>query len=223
VQAYTRTGVRGSAEKSSHRVAERQFQIERLRRIELPADTLDLARFLIGKTLVHELATGRISGRIVETEAYPPGDAAGHAFRGETPRNRSLFLERGHAYVHFAYGSCWLINVTSEQPGLGGGVLLRALELVEGVEPVQRRAGTKTRFSDLARGPGRLTWAMRIDKRYDGKDLCGNGRLWLGTPVWKRKAIGASVRIGISRAIDRHFRFYERGNPCVSGPARLRS
>ncbi len=223
MQAYTRTAVRGSAEKPSRAAGSRHFQIKRLRRRSLPADTLELTQFLIGKTLVHELATGRITGRIVETEAYPPGDAAGHAFRGPTPRNRSLFLRRGHAYVHFAYGSCWLINVTSEKPGIGGGVLLRALELLEGVERVQRRVGRKARLCDLARGPGRLAWAMRIDKRYDGKDLCGDGPLWLGTAVWRRKVIGASVRIGISRAADRRFRFYECGNTCVSGPARLRT
>jgi len=77
-----------------------------LQRSELPSATLELAHFLIGKMLVHDLPQGRISGRIVETEAYPPGDAAGHAFRGQTPANRSLFLRRGHADVHFAYGSC---------------------------------------------------------------------------------------------------------------------
>ena len=115
----------------------RRFRLRRLRRSELPTGTLQLARFLIGKTLVHDLPEGRISGRIVETEAYPPGDAAGHAFRGQTPRNRSLFLERGHAYVYFAYGVHWLLNVSSELPGVGAGVLLRALELLEGVDLVQ--------------------------------------------------------------------------------------
>ena len=72
---------------------------------ELPEDTVELARFLIGKVLVRESSDGVSSGRIVETEAYPIGDAAGHAFRGETARNRSLFLRRGYAYVYLAYGS----------------------------------------------------------------------------------------------------------------------
>jgi hypothetical protein len=67
----------------------------RLRRSELPVDTIELARYLIGKTLVHDLAEGRVSGRIVETEAYPVGDAAAHSFRGQTPRNRSLFSGAG--------------------------------------------------------------------------------------------------------------------------------
>jgi DNA-3-methyladenine glycosylase len=197
--------------------------VGRLRRSELPRATLELARFLIGKTLVHDLPEGRISGRIVETEAYPPGDAAGHAFRGQTSANRSLFLRRGHAYVHFAYGSCWLINVTSEMPGIGAGVLLRALEPLEGIGLMQRNNRKAPRLCDLARGPGRLASALRIDKRYDGADLCGKGPLWLGTAASPAKAVGKSVRIGITREAERRFRFYERGNPCVSGPSRFRT
>jgi DNA-3-methyladenine glycosylase len=197
--------------------------IRRLRRNELPTETLELAQFLIGKTLVHDVPEGRLIGRIVETEAYPPGDAAGHAFRGLRPRNRSLFLKRGHAYVHFAYGSCWLINVSSEIRGIGGGVLLRALEPLQGIELMRQGNPRAARDHDLARGPGRLATAFGIDKRYDGVDLCGPGPLWLGTAPWPPKSIGESVRIGITREADRLFRFYERGNPCVSGPARLRS
>src|SRR5579863_9037663 len=96
---------------------EPSLRIRRLRRSELPADTIELARYLIGKTLVHELPHGRMSGRIVETEAYPVGDRAAHAFRGETPSNRSLFLPYGHAYVYFTYGSCFMMNVSSEAAG----------------------------------------------------------------------------------------------------------
>jgi DNA-3-methyladenine glycosylase len=199
----------------------RRFRVRRLRRSELPAGTLQLARFLIGKTLVHDLPEGRISGRIVETEAYPPGDAAGHAFRGETPRNHSLFLKRGHAYVYFAFGLYWLLNVSSELPGVGAGVLLRGLELLEGVDLAQNANRKTARLCDLARGPGRLTVAMRVDKRYDGVDLCSAGPLWLGTAVRPPQSIGETVRIGITRDVERRFRFYERGSPCVSGPSRL--
>ncbi|TJX39128.1 MAG: 3-methyladenine DNA glycosylase, partial [Mesorhizobium sp.] len=95
-----------------------------LAREELPDDTAALARYLIGK----------VSGRIVETEAYVAGDAAGHGFRGMTPRNRSLFLERGHAYVYLAYGISFMLNVSSEAQGTGTGVLIRALEPLEGIE-----------------------------------------------------------------------------------------
>ena len=199
------------------------LRIRRLRRSELPVKTIALAQFLIGKTLVHELPAGRMSGRIIETEAYPPGDAAGHAFRGERPRNLSLFLRPGHAYVPFSHGSCYLINVTSEKPGVGGGVLLRALEPLEGLERMRHGRRKKGRLVCITKGPGCLTAAMRIDKRYDGLDLCDAGPLWLGTPARPPGTIGRSTRIGISRDAHRKIRFYERGNPCVSGPAAMRS
>ena len=194
--------------------------LHRLRRAELPADTAALARFLIGKTLVHDHPAGRMSGRIVETEAYVVGDAAGHAFRGQTQRNRSLFLERGHAYVYFIYG-CWhALNVSAETAGVGAGVLLRALEPLEGVALMQRRRGV-VRPVDIARGPGRLAAALDIAARLDGVDLCARGPLWLGSPVRPVGPVGRGTRIGISREIERKLRFFERDNAFVSGPRRL--
>ena len=199
-------------------VSERR--VRHLRREELPVDTVELARFLIGKTLVHDLETDRMSGRIVETEAYVVGDASGHAFRGPTPGNRSLYLERGHAYVYLAYGSSYLLNVTSEAPGIGAGVLLRALEPLEGIALMQARRRT-TGLLDLARGPGRLCAAMAIDKTHDGVDLCVGESLWLGPAVRRTGPIRESARIGLTREAERMLRFYESGNPFVSGPKRL--
>jgi len=195
-------------------------RIRRLRRSELPSDTIELARYLIGKTLVHKLSRVRLSGRIVETEAYTVGDAAGHAFRGETPSIRSLFLPRGYAYVYFTYGSSFMMNVSSEEAGVGAGVLVRALEPLEGIGFMERRRGTH-RLLDLARGPGRLAQAMDIDRRYDGVDLCSAETLWLGSAVRRAGRIGASIRIGITRDVHRIHRFYECGSPFVSGPKRL--
>jgi len=192
-----------------------------LRRAELPVDTADLACYLIGKTLVHDLHRGRLSGRIVETEAYVVGDAAAHAFIGRTPRNQSLFLERGHAYVYFIYGNWYSVNVAGETAGVGAGVLLRALEPLEGIALMRRRRPGAS-MHDLARGPGRLATAMHIDQRHDGLDLCAKGVLWLGSAVKQTGPIGKSVRIGITKEAQRLLRFYERGNPCVSGPKRLR-
>jgi DNA-3-methyladenine glycosylase len=198
-------------------------RVRRLRRAELPVDTIKLARFLIGKTLVHDLPQGRLSGRIVETEAYPVGDAAGHAFTGHSRANNSLFLARGTGYVRFTYGSCWLFNVASETPGVGAGVLIRALEPLDGI-PWMERHRRVSRLLDLARGPGRLAEALNIDKRFDGIDLCSRrSRIWLGAATRATGAIGVSTRIGISRAAHRRLRFYERQNPFVSGPLRLRS
>jgi DNA-3-methyladenine glycosylase len=191
--------------------------VEPLRRAELPVDTIELAQYLIGKTLVHNLPTARLSGVIVETEGYPPGDAAGHAFRGKTRGNQSLFLGPGYCYVYFTYGSSFMVNVTSEEPGVGAGVLLRALEPLEGIEIMQRfRKMTRTR--DIARGPGRLAQAMQIDKRYDGVDLCAGEALWLGTAARRIGPICSSTRIGLTREVHRKRRFFESGNPYVSGP-----
>jgi len=198
------------------------LRIRRLRRSELPYETVELARFLIGKTIVRELQNERLCGRIVETEAYLVGDAACHAFRGPTPRNRSLFLRHGHAYVYFVYGSHFMLNVSSEGPGTGAGVLLRAIEPLEGIEWMQRRRRT-VRILDLARGPGRLAAAFRVNNRLDGVDLCAAGDLWLGTAVRPTGPIGVSVRIGITKDAELPLRFYERGNPFVSGPKKLRN
>ena len=159
---------------------------------------------------------GRVSGRIVETEAYVVGDAAWHAYRGMTPRNRSLFLERGHAYVYLAYGVSFMLNVSSEASGIGAGVLVRALEPVEGVAIMRQNRGVE-RLRDLARGPGRLAQALRIDRSLDGLDLCATGPLWLADDETEPGAIGKSVRIGITREADRVLRFYLRGSPFVSG------
>lgn len=197
------------------------LRIRPLRRADLPTDTIELARYLIGKTLVHDLPRVRLSGRIVETEAYPVGDAAGHAFGGRTPSRSSLFLPHGHAYVYFTYGSCFMMNVSSEITGVGAGVLVRALEPLEGLRFMQRRRGT-TRLLDLTRGPGRLAQAMDIDKRKDGLNLCAGRVLWLGAAIRSGGPIGESVRIGINREVHRLYRFYERGSPFVSGPKLLR-
>jgi DNA-3-methyladenine glycosylase len=205
---------------SSPKVAERAAP-PRLSRRALPRDTAALARFLIGKTLVHEVGGTRLAGRIVETEAYlGVSDAASHAFRGETRRNRSMFLARGHAYVYIAYG-CWpSLNVASAESGVGEAVLLRALEPLEGMEAMRRnRPGAHD--LDLARGPGRLAAAMGVSLAHDGIDLCGESSLYLAAAVGKTGAVVVTQRIGISKDAHLPLRFFERGNRFVSGPRRL--
>jgi DNA-3-methyladenine glycosylase len=187
-----------------------------LDRRELPVDTAQLARFLIGKMLMRTLDEGVAGGRIVETEAYGIGDPAGHAWRGMTPRNRVLFLERGLAYVYLAYGTSFMTNVSSEARGVGAGVLIRAIEPTHGISRMERNRGTG-RVRDLARGPGRLSAALAIDRRLDGIDLCQAGPLWLGTDGRAADEIGQSKRIGITRAADSPLRFFVLGNRFVSG------
>ena len=196
-------------------------RIRRLYLRDLPLDTVELAKFLIGKSLVHEVRQGRLSGRIVETEAYLVGDAAAHSFRGITPRNKSLFLARGHAYVYFCYGNHFMLNVSGGKEGIGTGILIRAVEPLEGITNMKRTRHTK-QILDLARGPGRVASAFRINLKLDGLNLVdGKGALWLGSAVRKTGPIGESIRIGITKDADRILRFYELGSPFVSGPKRL--
>ncbi|WP_284947478.1 DNA-3-methyladenine glycosylase [Acidisoma cladoniae] len=194
--------------------------IRPLARSDLPIDTTSLARFLIGRVVLRRLPEGVVSGRIVETEAYVVGDAAGHAYRGMTPRNRALFLAPGHAYIYVAYGISNMLNVSSEIAGVGAGVLIRALEPLDGIAIMKDNRGI-TRPRDLARGPGRLTAALRIDRACDGLDLCQEGPFWLGSDDHASGEIGQSIRIGISKEADRLLRFYLRENPFVSGPKSL--
>jgi len=191
-------------------------EVRRLSRASLPNDAAELARYLIGKTIVRKIGRSRMSGRIVETEAYPPGDRSGHAHRGRTASNQTLFLDRGFAYVYFIYGTSYMLNVTAEERGVGAGVLLRAIEPLEGISLMNRLRKTD-KLRDLARGPGRLAAALQIDKRLDGVDLCANALLWLGTAVRESAHIRKTVRIGITREVHRRLRFFEAGSPFVSG------
>jgi len=194
-----------------------------LRRAEVPEDTVALARFLIGTILVQDEPDGvRLAARIVETEAYVPGDAASHAYRGRTARNGTMFLKRGHAYVYLIYGISHCLNVSSEPAGTGAAVLIRAAQPLLGLEFMERRRGTKV-HTDLARGPGRLAQAFALDRSHDGLDLFARaGALWLaaGDPP---AALGESTRIGLSRETERLLRFYEPGSPYVSGTKLQRS
>jgi DNA-3-methyladenine glycosylase len=192
-------------------------EIRPLSRASLPTDTAELARYLIGKTVVRKAGRSRMSGRIVETEAYPPGDRSGHSYNGRTARNQSLFLGTGFAYVYFIYGTSYMLNVSAEAPGVGAGVLLRAIEPLEGIDLMKQLRKTG-KLRDLARGPGRLAAALQIDRRLDGVDLCVSGPLWLGTAVRETAQIGTTLRIGITHEVERPLRFFEVGSPYVSGP-----
>jgi DNA-3-methyladenine glycosylase len=194
--------------------------VERIARSSVPRDTIALARWLLGKVLVSKVRGGQVSGRIAETEAYLQREAACHTFRGMTPRNRSLFLEPGHAYVYLCYGTSYMLNVSSEAAGVGEGVLLRALQPLTGIERM-RRGRKHVRLADLARGPGRLAAAMQVDLRHDGLDLFTGPQLWIGSDGYEVPNIGVSVRIGLTKAADEHLRFFIAGSAHLSGSRTL--
>jgi DNA-3-methyladenine glycosylase len=194
--------------------------IERISRTVVPSDTVALARYLLGKVLVRESEGPVAAGRIVETEAYLPHDPACHAFRGMTPRNRSLFLELGHAYVYLCYGTSYLLNVSSEAGGIGAGVLLRALQPLCGFEHMLLNS-KQSKLTDVARGPGRLTAALRVDRRHDGLNLFAAEQLWIGSDGHDIGSIRESVRIGITKAADRRLRYFAAESRYVSGPRKL--
>jgi DNA-3-methyladenine glycosylase len=194
--------------------------LERLAAAELPVETRALAQALLGCVLVHDSEDGLTAGRIVETEAYLPGDPACHAFRGKTARNATLFGPPHRAYVYLIYGTSFCFNLSSEPDGEGAGVLVRALEPVEGLELMGARRGTGV-TRDLCRGPGRLCQALGIDRSSDGVDLFEHPRLWLAEKNGTSYRIRSSRRIGLTQAADRRLRFYEAGNRFVSGPLHL--
>jgi DNA-3-methyladenine glycosylase len=205
----------------TQRVNPRTLHVVPLSRDELPVDTVELARFMVRRYLVHDLPEGRICGRIVETEAYPVGDSTSHAFPGRRAYNGSLFLERGHAYVRLTYGTAYMLNMSSEREDVGAGILIRAIEPLEGIALMEaRRPGVPLR--DLARGPGRLTAALGIGQSFDGADLCTGKGLWIGKGVGQiDPRVAATKRIGLSREMHSLLRFYVPGSPYVSGPRRL--
>jgi DNA-3-methyladenine glycosylase len=166
----------------------------------------------------------RLAGRIVEVEAYEPGDPASHGFRRRTPRNATMFGPPGRLYVYFTYGHHWMMNVVTRVAGEPSAVLLRAVEPLEGLEEMAERRG-RTRAVDLCSGPGKLCQALGIDRSHDGEDLVRGSVVWLeaGTPAGSA-AVVAGVRVGVSSGLERDWRFFLAGDPFVSrgrpGPPR---
>jgi DNA-3-methyladenine glycosylase len=175
--------------------------------------TIDVARDLLGKIVVH----GTTAGIIVETEAYPGGDdAASHSFRGITPRTRVIFGPPGHAYVYFIYGMYQCLNLVCEPDGKAGCVLVRALEPVAGIDLMRTRRPGARKIEDLAAGPGKLTLALAITAQQNGADVT-RGALTVRQPLDPHRfEIQVTPRIGISQCADRPLRFLIVGNRSVS-------
>jgi DNA-3-methyladenine glycosylase len=174
-----------------------------------------VARRLIGCRLVRVIHGRRLSGVIVETEAYRgPKDPASHAYRGKTPRNEVMFGPPGHAYVYFTMGMHFCLNVTTEAAGVPAAVLLRAVEPLEGVETMAKNRGVVDP-ARLASGPGNLTKALAIEKGMNGEDLVKSRILFIERGG-ARVPIGVSTRVGVSVGRSFRWRFFARGSRSVS-------
>ncbi len=187
----------------------------RLRRAFFERYTPAVARDLLGCRLVRIDGGRRLSGVIVETEAYRGSrDPASHAYAGRTSRNAVMFGPAGCAYVYFTMGMHHCLNVTTEFPGTPGAVLLRAIEPLEGVSEMVRNRGSGAP-AHIADGPGRLTKALAIDRRLNGEDLVTSEALWLESGS-RPARIETSGRIGISKGTARRWRFFVEGSGFVS-------
>jgi len=170
-----------------------------------------VARWLIGAVL---LVDG-VGGRIVETEAYDQHDPASHSHAGPTARNAAMFGPPGHAYVYRSYGLHWCLNLVCREAGHGAGVLIRALEPTHGIERMQQRRGVAD-WRLLASGPGRVGQALGITREHDGLPV--DRPPFVLVPAEAAAELLHGPRIGITKAVERPWRFGLAGSPCLSRP-----
>jgi len=190
--------------------------LERLPRSFFEDYTPSVAKRLLGQLLVRRIGIRFLSGMLVEVEAYRGrDDPASHAFRGETPRNRVMFGEAGKAYVYFTYGFHHCLCVKTESRGVAGAILIRALEPLEGIELMKKNRG-REEVMELASGPGKLTQALKIDRRLNGEDLVLSERLFLARGKDAALEIRDSSRIGVDRGLEFRWRYFIGGNQFVS-------
>jgi DNA-3-methyladenine glycosylase len=181
--------------------------------IDFSAPSIDVARALIGAVL---LVDG-VGGRIVETEAYDAEDEASHTFGGLTPRNASMFGPPAHAYVYRSYGIHWCLNLVCREAGHGAGVLIRAIEPTAGLDTMRQRRGLEDPRL-LCSGPGRVAQALGVTRALDGHSIAE-------PPFELQPATGlcevqCGPRIGISKAVERPWRFGEARSRYLSRPFR---
>jgi DNA-3-methyladenine glycosylase len=184
----------------------------------LAGPVVDAARGLLGCVV----AANGVTVRLTEVEAYAGvgADPASHAHRGRTPRNSVMFGPPCHAYVYFTYGMHWCLNVVTGPVGEASAVLLRAGEVVGGVDLARARRPGVRLDRDLARGPARLTMVLAVDKSADGTPLLdGTGPISLTSPVRRRLAplpIRSGPRVGVAVGAETPWRFWLDGDPTVS-------
>ncbi|OGQ06929.1 MAG: 3-methyladenine DNA glycosylase [Deltaproteobacteria bacterium RIFCSPLOWO2_12_FULL_40_28] len=179
--------------------------------------TLQIAKNLLGATLIHDSPQGTTIGRIVETEAYLSNDPACHAARGKTSRNQVMFGPPGHAYIYFIYGMYFCFNVVTGKEGIGEAVLIRALEPIVGLELMKTRRPKIKKNEHLCNGPAKLVLAMGIEKKQNGICLQGGSlRLERSSKTNLKSPIVSTTRIGIKNGAHLPYRFYFKENPFIS-------
>ncbi len=180
--------------------------------LDVPAE--EAARRLLGCELVREIEGQSVRVRIVETEAYDQADEASHTFRGRSRRNDAMFKAAGHMYVYFTYGMHHCCNVVCGKEGYGSGVLIRAVEPLDGVDVIERRRGMTG--VNVTNGPGKVCQALGIDVRHSGHDLAEPPIRLVRMPAIAAADVTIGPRIGISKAVHELRRFYITGNAYVS-------
>lgn len=191
-----------------------------LTRAELAVDPLLAARLLLGCVLVSDIGGERVGVRLVEVEAYRgTDDPASHTYRGRTERNAVMFGPAGHLYVYFVYGMHFCANVVCATDGVASAVLLRAGEVVDGIETARKRRPTSRSDNELAKGPARLTAVLGIDRADNGVDLIDPASP-IGLFATERipdDQIRTGPRVGVATAMDVPWRFWVDGSKAVSG------
>lgn len=187
---------------------------------ELKVTAPEAAQRLLGCEFIRELDGKMVRVRIVETEAYDQTDPASHAYKGITPRSHSMFEAAGHLYVYFTYGMHYCCNVVAGEEGYGAGVLIRAVEPLEGGDVLAARRLGRIDAS-VSNGPGKLCQALGIDKSFDGHYLVQPPLQLLMQPALNKNEIVTTTRIGISQATDTPWRYYVKGNQYVSRSPRI--
>lgn len=176
---------------------------------------VEVASDLLGKLLVRSLPEGVLKGRIVETEAYTgTSDPGSHAYRGPTPRNQVMFGPAGYVYVYLSYGMHHCMNVVTDDPGVAGAVLLRALEPVAGLDIMERNRNDRPR-AELLNGPGKICQAYHISRDQNGADL-ESSDMWIERDGFQADRVRVGTRVGITAGADLPYRFSVDGSPWVS-------
>lgn len=180
--------------------------------LEIPAEAA--AKRLLGCEIISQIDNELVRVMIVETEAYDQNDEASHTFHGQSKRNDSMFKSAGHLYVYFTYGLHHCINIVCGQDGFGSGVLIRAVEPLEGLNIIEKRRGLSGK--NVTNGPGKVAQALGVNLKFNGHLLSMPPIMLIKKPLLPDSAVVSAKRVGISKAVHELRRFYIVDNKYVS-------